>query len=286
MQIFEVVELAEFPFMETKEIVEGTTVSDVINDNSEGKVFLIVDHDTKSIWTYNCPKSSLRIQVYGGILAGMLRQQLRLFYRVHLLNMYSPGDKKFQELIDKRMGVGRARIIEKKEFSKPTPDRFVIGMSVKSPHMRKALEYIDEFPKPDNLVRRFMIIGGQIFTDEEVIETFVKEEKSITKSIKLGRLNNGFTLFTDHNYSTRLIIKDRKIQGIELYINKDDTSSALKLEIPIIYEEKFNKPGSIETLLKAFNIPDQLPKDDEGKEEKKEEEEIGSPPQDDSTDKS
>ncbi|MHA1913184.1 MAG: hypothetical protein ACW986_02805 [Promethearchaeota archaeon] len=283
MQIFEVVELTEFPFMETKEIADGTTVSNVINDTSEGKVFLIVDHDTKSIWTYNCPKSSLKIQVYGGILAGMLRQQLRLFYRVHLLNKFSPEDKKFQELMGKPMGVGRALPIEKKEFSKPTPDKFVIDMSVKTPHMKKALEYLDQFPKPDNLVRRFIIIGGQIFTDEEVIETFVKEEKSIIKSVKLGRLNNGFTLFTDHNYSTRLIIKDRKIQGIELFINKDDTSSTLILDIPTIYEEKFNKPGSIETLLKAFNIPDQLPNEVEGNEEEREEEEIESPPQNDSS---
>ena len=128
--------------------------------------------------------------------------------------------------------------------------------------------YIDEFPKPDDLIRRFVIIGSQIFSDEEVIETFVKEEKSSMKSVKLGRLNNGFTLFTDHNYSTRLIIRDRKIQGIELFIHKDDTTSPIKLEIPSIYEKKFNKPGSIETLLQAFNIPDELPDENEGKEEK------------------
>lgn len=285
MQIFEVVELAEFPFMGTKEIVDGTTVGNVINDTTEGKVFLIVDHDTKSIWTYNCPKSLLLIQVYGGILAGMLRQQLRLFYRVHILNKYSPEDKQFQELMGKQIGSGRALPIEKEDFSKPTPDKYVIDMSVKGTHMKKALDYIDEFPKPDNLVRRFVIIGGQIFSDEEVIESFVKEEKSSIKSVKLGRLNNGFTLFTDQNYSTRIIIKDRKIQGIELFVHIDDTSSPLRLEIPIIYEEKFNKPGSIDTLLKAFNIPEKLPQEIESNEELEEEEkeeEIESPPQNDS----
>ena len=77
----------------------------------------------------------------------------------------------------------------------------------------------------------------------------------------MGRLNNGFTLFTDHNYSTRLIIKDRKIQGLELYIKKDDKSTPLELLVPVIYEEKFNKPGSLEDLIRAFKIPDQLPKE-------------------------
>ena len=65
MQIFEVVELTEFPFMETREVVDGTIVSDVINDTIDGKVFLLVDHDTKRIWTYNGPKSPLKIQIYG-----------------------------------------------------------------------------------------------------------------------------------------------------------------------------------------------------------------------------
>ncbi len=104
-----------------------------------------------------------------------------------------------------------------------------------------------------------MIIGGQIFTDEEITESFLMEEKLIIRPVKLGRLNNGFTFFKDHKYSTRLIIKDRKIQGIELYISKDDKSPSLELQIPVILEEKFNKPGSIKNLIKAFQIPDLLP---------------------------
>ena len=106
-----------------------------------------------------------------------------------------------------------------------------------------------------------MIIGGNIFADEEITEAFVKGEINVIRPVKLGRLNNGFTLFRDHNYSTRLIIKDRKIQGIELYIKEEDKSPPLELKIPVIYEEKINKPGSIEKLIKAFQIPNQLPED-------------------------
>jgi hypothetical protein len=106
-----------------------------------------------------------------------------------------------------------------------------------------------------------MIMGGQIFADEEITEAFVKEEINVVKPEKLGRLNNGFTLFTDQNYSTRLIIKDRKIQGIELYVKEEDKSTPLELQIPIIHEEKINKFGSIEDIIRAFQIPNQLPEE-------------------------
>ena len=263
MQIFEVIVLKEFPYMETQEVVEGTTVGDIINNDSSNKVFLVVDHDTKRIWTYNGPQNSLKKQIYGGILAGKLRQQLRLFYRNHSLNMYSNSDKEFQEIMDKPLGPGRAKPIEKKDFTKPTPDKYIADTSIQNPNMKKAIEYISQIPPPENMFRRFMIIGGQIFTDEEITESFFIEEKIIIKPVKLGRLNNGFTLFKDHDYSTRLIIKDRKIQGIELYINKDDRSPSLELQIPLIEEEKFSKPGSIKELTISFQIPDKLPEEND-----------------------
>ncbi|MHA2269037.1 MAG: hypothetical protein ACXAB8_14660 [Promethearchaeota archaeon] len=266
MQIFEVIELKEFPFMETKEVAEGTLVREIISNGSNKKAFLIVDHDTKRIWTYNEPQSSLKIQIYGGILAGMLRQQLRLFYRVYPLNMYSITDSEFQEIIDKQLGAGRAKPIEKKDFSTPVQDKYIIDVS--SPNFKKAIEYISQFPQPENLLRRFMIIGGQIFTDEEITESFLLEEKKSIQPKKLGQLNNGFTFFKDHNYSTRLIIKDRKIQCIELYVEEKDQSPSLELQIPVIYEEKFSKSGSINTLIDAFQIPDKMPEETEAQKEK------------------
>ncbi|MHA1986946.1 MAG: hypothetical protein ACW98D_09935 [Promethearchaeota archaeon] len=258
MQIFEVVELKEFPYMETTEIVEGTAVRDIIKNDCINMAFLIVDHDTKRIWTYYCPQTPLKKQTYMGILAGKLRQQLRLFYRVYPLNIYSKSDKEFQEIMDKFLGPGRANPIGINDFTRPTPDRYIVDTSIQNPNMKKAIEYISQIPQPENMVRKFLIIGNQIFTDEEIMESFLIEEKTIIKPIKLGRLNTGFTLFKDQNYSTRIIIKDRKIQGIELYINEDDRSPSLELQIPLIYEEKFSKPGSINDLLKAFKNPDQL----------------------------
>ncbi|MFX1328915.1 MAG: hypothetical protein ACFE91_12375 [Promethearchaeota archaeon] len=263
MQIFEVHELQEFPYMEIKEVVQGQIVGDILNDTSIGKVFLLVDHDTKRIWTCNGHTSPLNVQIYGAILANKLRQQLKLFYRIYPLNLYSREDKQFLELLDKPIGAGRAKPIEKKEFSEEIPDKYTGTTSISNPNVNKAIEYINQIPPPDNRIRRFMVIGGTIFTDEEITESFLKEEKVKVIPIKLGRLNNGFTFFQDHNYSTRLIIKERMIQGIEFYINKDDKSPPIKIEVPIIPENKFNKPRSIDSLVKAFQIPEKLPEDNE-----------------------
>ena len=258
MQIFEVLETIEFPYMETREVLQGQNVGDILNETSIERVFLLVDHDTKRIWSYNGPHSSLKVQIYGGILAGKLRQQLKLFYRVFALNMYTSEDRELKEILEKPIGAGRAKLINKSDFSESPTDRYGLKTSILNilnPKVNEAIEYINQFPPPENLIRRFMIIGGTIYTDEEITESFVKEEKTIIKPSKLGRLNNGFTFFQDHHYSTRLIIKDRLIQGLELFIQKDDKSPPLELKIPIIHEDKFNKTGSIDSLVKAFQIP-------------------------------
>ncbi|MDX1797083.1 MAG: hypothetical protein R3255_00400, partial [Candidatus Lokiarchaeia archaeon] len=231
MQIFEVVELTEFPYMETQEIEEGQKVSDILNEEHNDNVYLLVDHDTKRIWIYGGSQSPLKLQIYGGILAGMFRKQLRLFYKVYPLNLYSREDKEFQKLLNKPIGGGRAKPIVKEDFPNPTPNNIMADVSITNPKINKAIEYINELPNPDNLLRRFMIIGGSIFTDEEITESFLKEEKTSFKTIKLGRLNTGFTFFQDHNYSTRLIIKERMIQGIELFVHEDDKSPVFKIDI-------------------------------------------------------
>ena len=116
MQIFEVVELKEFPFMETKEIIQEHIIGDILNENNLAKVYLLVDHETMRIWKYNCPNSSLKVQNYGEILAGMLRGQLRLFYRIYSLNIYSRDDPEFQEVLEKPIRGGRAKTIKKRDF--------------------------------------------------------------------------------------------------------------------------------------------------------------------------
>jgi hypothetical protein len=261
MQIFEALEIEEFPFFLSTEVTEVGIVGDVINDHNSHKVYLLVDHDAKRIWTYNGPRSSFKLQIYGGILASMLRKQLRLFYRIYSLNSYSKDDPHFQEIMEKPIGGGRAKTFDKENFSEDAVERNVGDIVIHNPRLSKALENINEVPQPEEFVRIFLIIGGILYSEQETSETFFSEEKTKKELLKMGRLNNGFTFFNDRNYSTRLIVKDRSIQGIELYIPNYEKVPSIELQIPIIEEDKISREGKIESLIKAFKIPERLSND-------------------------
>lgn len=259
MQIFEVIEVREDPYFLTVDASDGDFVRDKINPLNNRKVFLLVDHDTKRIWTYNGPYSSLKLQVFGGILANILRKQLRMFYRIYPLNVYSEEDKEFQELLEKPLGPGRAQTIDKDAFEKPSEVPTVGNIVIKNPRLNKVLENVKEYPIPEHLNRVFLILGGNIYSEEEIPKTFLKEEKISIEPVKLGRLNNGFTFFNDRNYSVRMIVRDKSLQGVELFVKEHEKVKTLKLKIPTIPEEKYSKSGDIESLLEAFKIPDSLP---------------------------
>ena len=266
MQIFEVIKLENYPYCKTMEISSGEKVKEVLlDDNNQNKVFLLIDHDLKRIWTFNCPKSSFMLQVYGSIIANMFRVQLKLYYRIFLLNSIKIDSKEFQEMLDKPLGGGRAKAIIESDF--PKQDQNVnqkpylhVDTNIK---FNEAIEILNNLPPidPEKFMRRLIIIGGSIYTEEDIPKEFVQEEKSINKPIKLGQLNNGFTLFDDHEYSTRIIIKDRKLQAIELLIQKEDKSPSLKLVVPVIPEEKFSTSRRMDLLSSSFNIPDKYIED-------------------------
>ena len=259
MQIFEALELREFPYFLTVDVEEGEFVRDIINDLNSRKVYLLIDHDTKRIWTYNGNNSSLKLQIFGGILAGMFRTQLRLFYRVYSLNLYSKDDPEFQEVMNKPIGVGRARSIDKKDFSDSGMQITEKQMIIKNPRLSKAMENINLCSKPENLKRIFIIVGGIIYSEEEVPEAILIEEKSSVNLVKMGRLNNGFTIFDDRNYSTRIVVKDRVIQGIELFVNNSDEMPSLRIKSPLIPEDKISEEQDMEKLINSFEIPDFIP---------------------------
>jgi len=264
MQIFEAVEINEFPYMETREITSGEKVRDVLTKENEDRVFLLVDHDGKRIWTYNGNRSPFKLQIYGGILATELRKQLKLFYRIFSLNIHSKDSKEFQEVMDKLIGGGRALPITKDSFSAPISKENITGDLSVHPGLNanKAIEMINELPKLNNYERRSLIIGNNIYSDEEITESFLKKEKIKSKTTKLGPINRGFMFFGDVNYSTRLIIKERKVQGLELFVKSDLEETPLELHVPLIQEEKLSRKGDLGKIIEAFKIPEKLPEEE------------------------
>ena len=261
-QIFEVLEVREFPNFVTVDIDDVSVVGDVINVLNSRKVYLLVDHNKKRIWTFNGRNSPFKLQIYGGILAGMLRKQLKLFYRVYPLNMYSTEAREFQEVMVQSIAPGRAQSIGKEDFSKAVIDGTVGEIIIHNPRLSKAMENINSYAQPEDLKRIFLIIAGNIYSEEETPEAILKEEQYSTNLVKMGRLNNGFTLFDDRNYSTRIIVRQRSIQGIELYVNSYEKLPSLRIKSPIIHEDKISNKGDMDKLMAAFQIPESLPDDD------------------------
>jgi len=278
VQIFEVLEVREDPYFLTVEVEEGEIVADVINNMNSRKVYLLVDHDAKRIWTYNGQNSSFKLQIYGGILAGMLRKKIGIFYRVFPLNKYSLDDPEFQKVMDKPIGPGKAKTIEKKDFSKSKTQKTLANVTIHNPRLSKALENINSFSAPVDFNRIFLIVAGTIYSDEETPKSFFSEEESSVNLVKMGRLNNGFTFFNDRNYSTRVVVKNRSIQGIELFVHNYDKMPVVRIKTPIIHEEKISKERNIDKLLAAFDIPESLSdessSDDDDDDDENDEEEI------------
>ncbi len=255
VQIFEALEVREDPFFLTVEVEEGEKVADVLNNMNSHKVYLLVDHDTKRIWTYNGQNSPLKLQFYGGTLAGMLRKQIGIFYRVFPLNKYAMEDPEYQEVMDKPIGPGKAKTIEKKDFSKSATQSALRDIIIHNPRLSKALENINSFSIPEDFRRIFLIVAGTIYSGEETPKSVLSEEESSESLVKMGRLNNGFTFFDDRNYSTRVVVKNRSIQGIELFVHDYDKMPVVQIKSPIIHEEKISKKGDMDKLIDAFQFP-------------------------------
>ncbi len=258
MQIFEVFELTEYPYMELKEIHNMKTAEGIVSEEFANRVFLLVDHDMTRIWTHNGQKSSLKLQFYGGILANELSKQLELFYRVYPLNSYSKDDSTYQELLNKPLSTGIAKEITPDDFPRLPP--ISSNIHAISLHLGvdpgDAEEYLKDLPPLNGYEKKLTIIGGNIYVDEPESKTFL-EKAEIQKVItKQSVLNNGFMFFSDRNYSIRLVLKDRKLLGMELYVKSDQDDKHLELNIPIVKEEHFKSFNSIEKVLDSLNNED------------------------------
>ncbi|MBY9021452.1 MAG: hypothetical protein KGD67_10355, partial [Candidatus Lokiarchaeota archaeon] len=172
---------------------------------------------------------------------------------------YSTENPEFQEVMEQTIEPGRAQSIGKNDFSESVIDGTVGDLMIHNPKKSKAMEIISSFATPEDLNRIFLIIAGNIYSEEKTPEAVLKEEQYSTKLVKMGRLNNGFTFFNDRNYSTRIIVRKRSIQGIELFVSKYENLPSLHIKSPIIQEEKISNSGDMNSLVAAFQIPESLP---------------------------
>ncbi len=275
MQVFEVIELENSPYMETKELFleafTEITAKDLIDKK---KVLIFIDHNEKRIWTYYGSKTSIKLQMFGGILAKKFRAQLKLFYRISNMNEYALNNKKIQKIVEQKVGPGRAQPITRENFNKFTIPGEKTGtvkdVCVHTGLNRKdALELLKSIPLPENFYPKIILIGGDFYSYESELNSYiVKKNEKITIK-KLGQIPNGIFFDKTYTYSSRLIIKNGKVQALEYYIPKDLKIEAEQLKIPIFLEEKFLTPRNISSLFKSMKIPEKLMEEPAAKEQPK-----------------
>lgn len=177
MQIFEVVALEEYPFMTTEEVYKADVVRKNLEDD---KAYLLVDNDRKTIITFNGLKSPIKLQIYGAILADILKKQLKEAYKIESLNLLEKSSTTYNEIMNKLIGGGEVKPITKSNIPKPKAQKeFSIDLSLQSSiKVNKAIEYIHEIPLPEKYLRKFVILGGNIYAEDEKTELLVKEKKN------------------------------------------------------------------------------------------------------------
>ena len=264
MQIFEVIELKEPPYMETKElfadISKEETVKDLIDNQ---KVLILIDHNEKRIWTYYGPKTSLKLQMFGGILARKFRAQLRLFYRISNMNEYSYDDRSIQKIFEQQVGPGRARVITREDYNSYTiPGEKATKFTDLCVHTginkKDAIELLKSIPQPEDFHPKIILIGGDFYSYESELNSYITKIDEIKTIKKLGQIPNGFYFDNTYQYSIRLIIKDGKVQAVEYYIPEDLKVKGEQIKIPIFMEEKFHQPGEMNSIFNSMKIPEKL----------------------------
>ena len=123
---------------------------------------------------------------------------------------------------------------------------------------------IEQLPEISGFKSEMIQIGTAMYNRHEEITGFFKDhtlqKKMEVKFKKLGNLPEG--IFQKTEYSSRLIIKDGKLQAIE-YLMPEDTSDIGKNErikgtilAPVLFRKNISSSHKFDLLEKGFNLPE------------------------------
>ncbi len=267
MQIFKILQS-----METAEILEGT-LRDHLTPNA---VLLIVDPDSKKIYFYKGRKARLSLQVLGALVAQDLRRQLKLFYAVAEVFGWEPLPEYFSKLLEVAPQKGNAEQIKRpvqtepavKETKKgeksapPPPEQWggwkPPGGPIAPVHWnimpKDVLKKMQATPPPEGYLRNILQVGGELFSEDSFLEKFVQERKQVIELEKIGALPDGFTLIDGLPF--RLFGVRGQVEAIEYLVAENRLPQVeVRIEVPVLYKDRFLHQRDPALLLKAFKLP-------------------------------
>ncbi len=259
--------------METQEILEGT-LRDHLTPNA---VLLIVDADSKKIYFYKGRKARLSLQVLGALVAQDLRRFLQLFFSVVEVFGWEPLPESFTKLLDVAPQKGKAEELKKKVNTVPFEKESKMGEKPAAPppeppwggwkppggpiapvhwniQSKDVLKKIQATPPPAGYLRNILQVGGELFSEDSFLEKFVQERKQVIELEKIGALPDGFTLIDGLPF--RLFGVRGQVEAIEYLVPESMVPQVeVRIEVPVLYKDRFLHQRDPALLLKAFKLP-------------------------------
>jgi hypothetical protein len=268
LQIFKVL-----PSKETEEVCEGT-LQDQLTPKA---VLFIVDHESRKIFFYKGKKARLSLQILGTLLAQELRKQLKLFYQVFDVPGWEKLPEEVSALLDLTPEKGKAEEIrvppteEVEENAAPelseeevTPPRRFWGSwqppggNLAPVHhsivTKDVIHKLQKVPPPPGYLRNLLQVGGELFSENIYLESFVQNRKNVVELEKIGGLPDGFTFI--ENLPFRLFSVRGQVEAIDYLIPWEQLPNReVRIEVPVLYKDRLLHQRDPVLLLKAFQLP-------------------------------
>jgi hypothetical protein len=267
MQLFQVLRS-----IETKNISVGT-LNELISADS---TYLLFRHEVRTLILIRGSKASLVTHLIGLKLANEYRKSL---LRDYLL--YEWDEKETLEKIGnvpvQAEGIVHELInihlkIELDESGIPLPLNEYYGFQIQIPDLEwksylslkklhvfeeqkinPILDQIKTLPPIPDYHLEMVLIDNTIYIPFEETECFFLQTKYQQKYLKLGQLPEG--RFFKEGYSSRLIIKNHRVQALIFYRPSNQQSEVSLIHAPVLEMENVTKVGDFNRLLTAFKIP-------------------------------
>jgi hypothetical protein len=271
MQVFEV-----YNTIETR-LIEGNKIGDIL---SPEKVYIISDDDARVIYINQGEHAPLVLYLIAKKIAKDLRVFLKGFYSIkeldsneaiesiksalitttgkipQIIRENSPIESKNFENINQTPNGDQISPIDISWRENLTYKELSIFQNVK---LTETMKEIQQLPKIPNYRSELVLIGHTMYTLSQDLARFLKNYQTEAKMMKLGPLPEG--LFFVEGYTSRLIIKNGRLQALEFLKPMNNIEKSGKINAPLLNIPRIMLERSIDLLQQSFHIPEDPPLD-------------------------
>ncbi len=266
MQAFEVTRSLETHLM------EGSTVGDIL---SESRVILITDDDSRAIFLFRGPKSSLVLYFIALRLAKDIRKSMKGFYQIKELKDQAAIDSvsaatlstegKILEIVNPSVhrledGSYDVDLSGKLQLDQDAAWREHLSREklkvFRRINVQHNLERIQKMEKVEQFHTEMVLIQDSMYSPTSELVSFVGDRTEESKYTELGKLVEG--RFFQSGYSSRIVIHGGYVQSVEFMkenVPKTDLNLG-KINAPVLFIPRITQERSLVDLKNGFLIPE------------------------------